>query len=152
MRVSRIQIYLTGLVFICVGLLVPLSPASAADTPVMMALKTAIFHGSELAQRGAAVEASQVHVQHIMNCLEGPGGANYKQAAGYPCQGQGFGIIPDLTTAAAGGVKGAERALRLAKAAREVAQQALASKDVNEVQPFAKVIATNLQLALDALQ
>ncbi len=126
------------------------SATSAADSPVTAALKTAFFHASELAQKGAAVETSLLHVQHVMNCLEGPNGKNVKAAAGFPCKGNG--IIPDLTAAAGAGVRGAEAALGSAKVAWNVAQRALTLKDVNEVQPFAKVIASYLQKALDSLQ
>jgi hypothetical protein len=126
--------------------------ANAADTPIVMQLKTASFHAGELAQQGAVVATSLLHVQHVMNCLEGRNGKNFKAAAGYPCEGQGNGIIPDLTAAAGSDVKGAEAALRRAKIAWTLAQQALAMKDVNEVQPYAKVIAVYLKSAIDALQ
>ena len=64
-------------------------------------LQTATFHASELAQRGNSVAASKLHLQHVINCLVGDTGSNFKLDAGYPCQGQGNGIIPDLKAAAA---------------------------------------------------
>ncbi len=151
----RVRPALIGIVCILFAALIVLSPTNtvkAADTPLVAQLKTAFFHASELAQRGTVVETSLVHVQHVMNCLEGPNGSNFKAAVGYPCQGPGNGIIPDLTSAAGSGVKGAEAALRYSNAAWTLAQQALAMKNVNEVQPYAKVIGSYLQKALDSLQ
>ncbi len=114
-------------------------------------LQTAVFHAGELAQRGNAVAGSKLHLQHVINCLEGPTGANYRQAVGYPCEGQGGGIIPDLKEAAASKMPGADKALKEANLAWTLAVQALAKNDVNEVQPWAKVVAQHLKAALDAL-
>ncbi len=114
-------------------------------------LQTAIFHASELAQRGNAVAPAKLHLQHVINCLEGPTGANYKQAAGYPCDGMGHGIIPDLKDAAAAKAPGADAALKQATLAWNVATQGIAKNDVNEVQPWAKVTADHLKAALQAL-
>jgi len=49
-------------------------------------------------------------------------------------------------------VRGAEKALKSAQVAWTLAQQALAMKDVNEVQPYAKVIAVFIKRAIDALE
>ncbi len=114
-------------------------------------LQTAFYHAAELAQKGNAVAASKLHVQHVINCLEGTAGANYKQEAGYPCQGQGSGIIPDLKQAAAAKMPGADKALKEAMLAWTLAVQAVAKTDVNEVQPWAKVISQHLKAALDEL-
>jgi len=114
-------------------------------------LQTAVYHAGELAQRGNAVAGSKLHLQHVINCLEGPSGANYRQAAGYPCDGQGGGIIPDLKEAAASKMPGADKALKEANLAWMLAVQAVAKTDVNEVQPWAKVVAQHLKAALDAL-
>ncbi len=114
-------------------------------------LQTAVYHAGELAQRGNAVAGSKLHLQHVINCLEGPSGANYRQAAGYPCEGQGGGIIPDLKEAAASKMPGADKALKEANLAWTLAVQAVAKNDVNEVQPWAKVVAQHLKAALDAL-
>ncbi len=103
-------------------------------------LQTAFYHAGELAQRGNAVAASKLHLQHVINCLEGPTGANFKQAAGYPCEGQGHGAIPDLKDAAAAKMPGADKALKEANLAWMLAIQAVAKNDVDEVQPWAKVV------------
>jgi hypothetical protein len=115
-------------------------------------LQTAFFHASELAQKGNAVAAAKLHVQHVLNCLEGTSGANFKKEAGYPCEGQGHGILPDLKDAAAARMPGADKALKEANLAWTLAVQAIAKNDVNEVQPWAKVVSQHLKAALDALE
>ena len=98
-------------------------------------IKTAVFHSSELAQRGSAMTAVQLHTQHTINCLEGPKGMHFKAAAGFPCQGQGNGIIPDLQAAAAGGTPGATAALGDSKVALNLALQVQTMNDINQAQP-----------------
>lgn len=129
----------------------PHSGAAMMGGDVKKELQTAFFHASELAQKGNAVAASKLHVQHVINCLEGPAGANYKQEAGYPCQGQGNGIIPDLKQAVAAKMPGADAALKEANLAWTLATQAVTKNDVNEVQPWAKVVSQHLKAAMDAL-
>lgn len=114
-------------------------------------LTTAIFHSGELALRGTAVAASKTHLQHTMNCLEGPKGPNFNAAPGDVCRGQGNGIVPDLQAAQAAGVAGAERALKFTSAAHTLIQTALQSNDVNLVQPYAIVISSQLKQAMAAL-
>ena len=114
-------------------------------------LTTAIFHSGELAQRGTVVAAAKTHLQHTMNCLEGPKGPNFNAAAGDVCRGQGNGIIPDLQAARAAGVSGAERALKFTSAAHTLILTALQSDDVNLVQPYAIVISNQFKQALAAL-
>ena len=130
------------------------APSAPAQSPVANAkkqLETAIFHSGELAQRGTAVAASKTHLQHTMNCLEGPLGQNFNAAPGYPCQGQGNGLIPDLRAAEAAGVRGAGNALRFVGAAHTLITTALQSNDVDMVQPYAKVVSDQLKQALAAL-
>ena len=130
---------------------VPRTGAAMMAPDVKKELQTAFFHSSELAQRGNAVTAAKLHLQHVINCLEGPAGANYKAAAGFPCQDQGNGIIPDLKDAVAKHTPGADQALKEANLAWTVAVQGIAKNDVNEVQPWAKVVANHLKAALAAL-
>lgn len=125
--------------------------AAMAERDVKKELQTAIFHSSELAQRGDAVAAAKLHMQHVINCLEGPNGANFKREAGFPCQGQGNGIIPDLKDAVAAKVPGAAEALKQTNLAWTLAIQGIAKNDVNEVQPWAKVVSNYLKAALNAL-
>ncbi|MDQ7850059.1 MAG: hypothetical protein RB148_07275 [Armatimonadota bacterium] len=131
-----------------------LPPVARSQDPVAAAraqLTTARFHAGELAQRGAAVAATQLHLRHVVNCLEGPQGKNFTAAAGHPCQGQGSGAIVDLRAASASGHTGAGRALTFASAGLTVVLQGLASTDVNEAQPFAAVVARQMDAALSAL-
>lgn len=117
------------------------------------ALQTAAFHTGELAQKGEAVTGTQLHLQHTINCLEGPSGMHFRVAAGYPCQGLGMGggIIADLKALDAQGVKGAHEALKEASIAWDLALQAIAMKDVNAAQPWALVVSRHLKAAREAL-
>ncbi len=114
-------------------------------------LQTAFFHANELAQRATTIAGVLQHVQHVVNCLEGPGGKNFQQAAGAPCQGQGNGIIPDLKVAEDAGVTGATRASRFVNVAHQHALTVLKFTEVDAAQPWMKVIAQQLKLAADAL-
>lgn len=147
------RVFLVGMLVAALAVLTiaPTAPAKANVDDIKKQLQTAVFHAGELAQRGSAVAASKTHLQHVMNCLEGTGGPNFVAAAGYPCQGMGGGILPDLRTAGMD-VKGAAEALRFANVAWNLVTTALRSNDVDEVQPYAKVVAAQLKLALDALQ
>ncbi len=114
-------------------------------------LKTATFHASELAQKAPAMAPVKLHGQHTINCLEGPTGMHFKAAAGYPCQGQGNGVIPDLQAAAAGGTPGAQAALGDAQVALNLTLQVQTMNDINQAQPWLMVVARYLQRAYDAL-
>lgn len=130
------------------------APAAAAQAPVAAAktqMQTVVFHAGELAQRGTSVVSAKVHLQHSLNCLEGPKGKNYNLAPGDVCRGQGSGIIPDLQAAQAAGVRGAENALKFINAAHFLTVTALQSNDVDLVQPYGIVIANQVKLALAAL-
>ncbi|HLJ62014.1 MAG TPA: hypothetical protein VKZ50_19985 [bacterium] len=110
-------------------------------------LKTATFHAGELAQKANALAAVQLHTHHVLNCLEGPNGPDFFAQAGNPCQGQGNGIIPDLQAAVMHMMPGAQSALQEAMISQSLAKQALASKDINEAQPFVLVVSRHLQAA-----
>lgn len=78
-------------------------------------LKTAAYHAGELAyksvitpgmrtpkvpedfeklraagelQKGGAIVATRLHLQHTINCLEGPSGKNFQRSSAYPCEGR----------------------------------------------------------------
>jgi hypothetical protein len=148
MRTVLAAVLMAALVLVYV---VPRAGAAMMGGDVKKELQTAIFHSSELAQRGNAVAGAKLHVQHVINCLEGPNGANVKAEAGFPCQGMGNGIIPDLKDAVAAKVPGAAEALKQANLSETLAVQAIAKNDVNEVQPWAKVVSDHLKAALAAL-
>ena len=115
-------------------------------------LQTAFFHANELAQKAPTIAGVLQHVQHVVNCLEGSASKNFKSAAGYPCQGQGNGIIPDLQAGANAGDPAAVRALRFANVADKLALNVLSFTEVDAAQPQMKVVANNLQQALNALK
>ena len=148
MRTVMASVLMAALVLVYV---VPRVGAAMMGGDVKKELQTAIFHSSELAQRGSAVAGAKLHVQHVINCLEGPNGANVKAEAGFPCQGMGNGIIPDLKDMVAAKVPGAAEALKQANLGETLAVQAIAKNDVNEVQPWAKVVSDHLKSALAAL-
>src|SRR5437867_12317416 len=107
-------------------------------------LQTAMFHAGELAQRGDVAATSLMHLQHVMNCLEGPRGKNFRAAVGNPCQGQGNGAITDLQAAAEAGAQGAVKAARYARAAHDMTAMVLgytkgvaAYSEINQIQPWA---------------
>jgi len=100
-----------------------------------------------------------MHLQHVMNCLEGPRGKNFRPAVGNPCQGQGSGVIVDLQAAVEAGASGAVKAARYARVAHDMTANVLgyvkggsAFTEVDAIQPWAKQIAAQLKLAVDALR
>src|SRR2546426_6517242 len=104
---------------IVLALIAFVTGAATAESAAEMAkkqLQTAMFHAGELAQRGNVAATSLMHLQHVMNCLEGSGGKNYRAAVGNPCQGQGNGAMIDLKAAEQAGAMGAAKAGRYAKA------------------------------------
>jgi hypothetical protein len=143
----------TGLLVVCFVALVTMPSTGAMmdrTASIKAQLKTAIFHAGELAQKGA-ITATKLHMQHTVNCLEGPTGADFVSAAGYPCQGQGNGILPDLKAAAAANVSGAKAAWDDASIALTLTKQAQGMSDVTEAQPWAKVVAEYLTKASNDL-
>jgi len=115
------------------------SPAAAGS--VTEALKTAQSHATFAAQ-AESMAGVRLHLVHVVNCLQGPRGSDYNAAGGNPCEGQGNGIIPDLTA------RGAQGAKALAKA-REANTAALAALKVSALAQ-AKAGATNVANLLSA--
>jgi hypothetical protein len=62
-------------------------------------LSTAQAHAG-MASTQADITMAHKHLQHAVNCLVGPGGAGFDEAAGNPCSKAGPGAIPDTTDAA----------------------------------------------------
>lgn len=138
---------LAGFVAAALAMLFVTQIFAAPAVDVRKELETAIFHSGELAQRGTAIAGTRTHLQHVINCLEGPNGKDFVQAAGFPCQGMGNGIIPDLEAAGASHAK----SLQYARIALTLALQAITFTDVNAAQPWAKVISGQLTIALNSL-
>ncbi|HVH30098.1 MAG TPA: hypothetical protein VNA31_00325 [bacterium] len=141
-----------GLVFALIALIAGAAVAQSRTDAAKKQMQTAFFHASELAQKAPTIAGVLQHVQHVVNCLEGSGGKNFNSAPGYPCQGQGSGILPDLQAAADAGDKAAARALRFANVADKLAVNVLKFTEVDAAQPQMKVVANNLQQALDAFK
>ena len=141
-----------GVVLALIALIAGAAVAQNRTDAAKKQLQTAFFHANELAQKAPTIAGVLQHVQHVVNCLEGSGGKNFNPAAGYPCQGQGSGAIPDLQAAADAGDKAAARALRFATVADKLAVNVLKFTEIDAAQPQMKVVANNAQQALDALK
>jgi len=61
-------------------------------------MKTVIEH-SRLAQEANTLASVKVHLQHVVNCIEGPKGRMFNAGGGNPCQGQGNGLLADMKEA-----------------------------------------------------
>jgi hypothetical protein len=71
-------------------------PAFAADAQKdnSKEIATAAAHAG-MAAGAESPQMVKTHLQHVINCLEGPKGADYAAALGNPCASQGDGAIPD---------------------------------------------------------
>ena len=106
-------------------------PALAADSNKELA--TAAAH----AGMAAGAEAPQMvrsHLQHVINCLEGPKGADFVAALGNPCGSQGEGAIPD---SASDGKKKLEDVAGMAK-------RAMAEQNIDKAKQMAAEIQSDL--------
>lgn len=148
-----IRMFLAGLILAAV-LVAPAPALAQAPSPVTALrtqLRTAIFHAGELAQRAAAPPVAVLHVHHVMNCLEGPKGANFDATKGYPCQGQGNGVLEDLNAAQAAGAPGAEAAAKSISIAYELTKQGLRQRELFDIQAWVKKVGELLNDALRVL-
>lgn len=72
-------------------------PALAADTSQKdnsKEIATAAAHAG-MAVGAESPQMVKTHLQHVINCLEGPKGADFAAALGNPCGSEGDGAIPD---------------------------------------------------------
>ena len=137
---------------VLVALLPQGAAAEAWSEAAAAQLRAALPHSRELLERGLGILAPQIHLQLVINCLEGPNGRHFKAAVGHVCQGQGNGILPDLKAAVAAKEQGADTALGYATNAWHRALEAVTLADAGVVGQRAKVIASYLQQALQALR
>lgn len=107
-------------------------PAFAADTS--QELSTAAAHAG-MAAGSPDLKMVHAHLQHVINCLSGPGGSGYDATQANPCKNQGAGAIPDST---------GDKKKQL-EAALAAAQKGLKETDVAK----AKETATSVQEALN---
>lgn len=73
--------------------------------------QTAIKH-AELAANAKSVKEIQMHLHHVLNCLEGKSGKDYNASFGDPCNGQG--ALATLKNGTPGMVR-ADNAIALAR-------------------------------------
>ena len=73
--------------------------------------QTAVKH-AELAANAKSVKEIQMHLHHVLNCLEGKSGKDYNASFGDPCNGQG--ALTTLKNGAPGMVR-ADNAIALAR-------------------------------------
>ena len=85
---------ITGSTIALIGL-VSISPAALADGP--QAVATAAQHAG-LAAAAADIAGAHRHLHHTLNCLIGPDGEGFDDAAGNPCRDAG-GAIPQTADA-----------------------------------------------------
>src|SRR5713226_7189036 len=92
---------LTGLILIggLVAAVALVAASTALGADMMSAanteLATARTHAGFAAQYNTIAEV-ELHLHHVVNCLEWTSGKNFNQQAGNVCQGQGNGIFADL--------------------------------------------------------
>jgi hypothetical protein len=90
MRTLRV----TGNTIALIGI-VSISPAALADGP--QAVATAAQHAG-LAAAAGDIAGAHRHLHHALNCLIGPDGEGFDEAAGNPCRDAG-GAIPQTADA-----------------------------------------------------
>lgn len=73
--------------------------------------QTAVKH-AELAANAKSVKEIQMHLHHVLNCLEGKSGKDYNASFGDPCNGQG--ALATLKNGAPGMIR-ADNAIALAR-------------------------------------
>ncbi len=80
---------------LALALVLPMA-ANAADTDAGVAKQAATASAHAGMALGAAdLKMTQVHLQHVVNCLVGPSGTGFEAKVGNPCKDQGQGAIAD---------------------------------------------------------
>ena len=117
-----------GLLVAALGLVATVTfAASEIENKVLDQWKTAVQH-SKFTQDYSAMKEVQSHLQHVVNCIEGPKGLEYDGGVGNPCQGKGTGMMND---AKAAGSKYAQAAPKM-ELANDVAISGLKAKTVEK--------------------
>jgi len=118
---------------LAVGLMAFAAPAWAGDAA--KEISTAATH-AEMAGAAGDAHMVQMHLHHVVNCIEGTGGMDYDAGAGNPCKDAGDGALKDAPDKAAA----LNAALMKAKAG-------LAASDVAEAKAAAMEAAAELHKA-----
>lgn len=71
-----------------------LAQAAAANSAVSNQVSVAGIH-ADMAIDATQLETAQLHLHHVINCLEGPDGKDFDAKATNPCHGMGHGAIVD---------------------------------------------------------
>ncbi|MGN6604131.1 MAG: hypothetical protein ACTHK8_16865 [Ginsengibacter sp.] len=92
---KRSILFLVVLLFAAVFFMMPASASviPASSTPATIhqpsdPFQTAAKH-AEMAVNAKSVKEIQMHLHHVLNCLEGKSGKDYNASFGDPCNGQG---------------------------------------------------------------
>lgn len=122
-------------------------PAAGAASveAVRRQLQTAAFHARNAANQGA-LPSAVLHLGHALNCIEGPGGANFDASWGNVCEGQGQGIAVDLRGLAQFG-----QVRLLVEAANSLALAGVKSGNLAATRNAARGVAALLDLVAGAL-
>lgn len=100
--------------------------------------EVAIAHTHALmAENAQTVDKVHEHLHHVINCLEGPTGSDFKSQMENPCKGKGEGALPDSRG-------NSSRQNRLHQAVSQ-AKQGLNSDDLNQAQADARRVANLLR-------
>jgi len=106
--------------------------------------RTGATHAGFAAAADSAAAVDQ-HLGHALNCIEGPKGKNFNANWGYPCQGQGQGLVVDLRADRAGGAW-----TLVADAAGQLALAGLKARDLAQKRGAAKGVEALLKLIAEA--
>lgn len=113
------------------------APGAEMSAAATRQLDTAIAHAKNAAGSSATAQI-ELHLHHVVNCIEGKEGKDYFAASGDVCEGMGQGILKDLQ---ASGMAGGH-ALPYVEIAQSVALWGLAQgmqKDVARAKAAAEV-------------
>lgn len=113
----------------------PSKPAGGAN--VQEEIRTALTHAG-FASKYDTLKEVDLHLHHVLNCLVGSKDSRFDAAAGNPCQGQGNGVIADLSSS------GGKDAVYEARWAARIAEEALTMKTLEEAKSGAHVVALTL--------
>jgi len=102
-----------------------------ADTDQAKEVSTAATHDG-LAAKATDMKGTQMHLQHVVNCLVGPKGKGFDAAPGNPCKDQGNGAISDTKNSKQ--KKSLQAALAKATAGLKAKDMAAAQKDATDAQ------------------
>lgn len=96
------------LLMLALAALVLTSAAQSADmtNAARRELTTAITHAGLAAGYNNAAEI-ELHLHHVVNCIEGKSGKNYFKPSGDVCEGMGNGLLADLKDARMAGAHAA---------------------------------------------